>query len=200
MLTALKRYPKRLSGGLTLRPMENYDEAALVDFFKRIPVEERRLFKDDVRNAEVIRGWVRNLNYENILPILVFDGARIVADASLHRDRKGWSRHVAKIRITLDPEFRRRGLAKALVREFIEIAPDLQVAILDAEILSRQKGAIQLFEDLGFIQTATLTQHAIDLSGRPHDVLLYAFTVTPPEKLAPEAALTEDEVDVGGGA
>lgn len=196
----LKRYPKKLAGGLILRPMEKYDEAALVDFFKRIPVEERRLFKDDVRNAEVIRGWVRNLNHENILPLLVFDGARMVADATLHRDRKGWSRHVAKIRVTLDPEFRRRGLARTLIREFIEIAPQLEVAIIDAEILARQKGAIQLFEDLGFLLVATLPQHAIDLSGRPHDVVLYAFTVTPPEKLAPEAALAEDEVDVGGGS
>ncbi len=195
----LRLYPKKLAGGLTLRPMEACDEQTLVDFFKRIPVQERQRFRDDVTRPEVIRGWVKNLNYPTVLPLLVFDGARVVADATLHRDRRGWSRHVAKIRVTLDPEFRRRGLAKRLIQEFLELAPLLQVAVLNAEILSVQTGAMRLFEGLGFVCVATLPQQALDLTGRPHDIAVYSHTVIPPEKLAPEAALAEEDADVGGG-
>jgi RimJ/RimL family protein N-acetyltransferase len=180
--------------------MQATDERALVDFFKRIPVDERQLFKDDVTRTEVIRSWVKNLNFANILPLLAFQGPRLVADATLHRDRRGWARHVAKIRLTLDPEFRRRGLARNLVREYIDLAQPLQVAILQAEVLDVQKGARMLFEDLGFQNVATLPQHAIDLAGRVHDILVYSLTVTPPERLAPEASIAEADADIGGNA
>jgi GNAT superfamily N-acetyltransferase len=197
---ALKRYPKKLVAGLTVRPMTGRDKAALVAFFKRLPVDERQLFKDDVTSPATIQGWIRNLDYGNILPLLAFDGKRIVADATLHRDRRGWSRHVAKIRLALDPAFRGAGIARALVREFIDLAKPLGIAILNAEILPRMKGALKLFEEVGFTCVATLPQHAIDLTGRVHDILHYSYAVTPPEKLAPEAALAEEDADVGGGA
>ena len=74
MEDALSRYPRSLADGLRIRPLRADDEAALAAFFARIPVDERKLFKDDVTRIETIRGWIRNLNYENILPLLVFEG------------------------------------------------------------------------------------------------------------------------------
>ena len=196
---ALKRYPKTLVAGLTVRPMTGRDKAALVAFFKRIPVDERQLFRDDVTKPSTIQGWIKNLDYENILPLLVFDGKRIVADGTLHRDRRGWSRHVAKIRLTLDPAYRGAGIGRALVREFIDLAKPFGIALLNAEVLPRMKGALKLFEEVGFVCVATLPQHAIDLAGRVHDLLHFSYAVTPPEKLAPEASLAEEDADVGGG-
>jgi RimJ/RimL family protein N-acetyltransferase len=200
MKDILSRYPLDLGDGLLLRPMEAADEEALTGFFKRIPVDERQLFKDDVRRSSVIRGWIRNLDYSNILPLLLFDGDRIVGDASLHRDKRGWSRHVAEVRVSLDPEFRGRGLARRLMEEFIQIGPSLDVAILNAFVLDVQQEARELVESAGFLPQATMAQQAIDLAGRVHDVLIYSCTLTPPERLAPEASLHEEEADVGGGA
>lgn len=194
------RYPRTLEDGLTLRPLEADDERALLAFFQRIPVDERQLFKDDVTKPSVIRGWIKNLDYPTILPLLALDGDGVVGDATLHRDRRGWSRHVGRIRVTLDTGYRRRGLAKSLVQEFIEIAKPLGVAILQAEVLDVQSGARSLFEDLGFHTVATLPQHAIDLSDRVHDILVYELTVTPPERLASEAGIAEEDGDIGGDA
>ncbi len=199
MIDSLLRYPKELAAGMTVRPMQASDAPSLLSFGKRIPVDERQLFRDDVTRASVIQGWIRNLDYTNILPLLAFDGPRIVADATLHRDRRGWARHVAKIRLTLDPDYRRRGLARSLVGEFIDLAGSLRIAILQAEVLDVQKGARRLFEDLGFQEVATMAQHAIDLAGRVHDILIYTLTVTPPDRLAPEATLAEADADIGGG-
>lgn len=199
MNTPLSRYPRQLDRGLQLRPLQAADEAGLAAFFGRIPVDERQLFKEDVTRAEVLQDWIRNLDYSNILPLLAFDGGRVVADATLHRDRRGWSRHVAEVRIAVDPGFRGRGLGRALVREFIDLAPQMGVAILTAQMLDAQKDARSLFEAAGFVPMATLPQHAIDLAGRVHDVLVYSLTVTPPGRLAPEASWTEERAEVGGG-
>jgi len=195
----LSRYPKEVAGRLTLRPLEVTDRAALVEFFRGIPIDERQLFKDDLTRVTVIRGWIEELDYRNILPLLALEGPRIIADITLHRDRRGWARHVARIRLTLDPKHRRKGLARALVLEMVDLCRNVNIAILQAEVLDVQREARLLFEDLGFQCVATLPQHAIDLAGRVHDILVYAQTITPPESLAPEAKLTEAEADVGGG-
>jgi len=199
METILKRYPRVLADGLVVRPLQAVDEAGLPAFFRRIPVDERQLFKDDVTKPDVIHGWFRNLDYTNILPLVALDGTRIVADATLHRDRRGWARHVGKVRVTLDPDYRRRCLARLLVQEFIELADELRIAVLHAEVLDVQRHARLLFEDLGFQQAATLPQHAIDLSGRVHDILIFMLATSPPERLAPEAGVAEADADVGGG-
>jgi GNAT superfamily N-acetyltransferase len=199
MNNCLQRYPKTVSGQILLRPMNASDEAALISFFRRIPVNERQLFREDVTRPSVIQGWIRNLDYGRILPILAFQGPRIVADATLHRDQGGWARHLGKVRLTLDPEFRRQGLARLLMQEFIDLAKPLGIAVLEAEILDVQKKAAALFEDMGFQRDATLPQRAIDLVGRVHDLQVYSQTISMPEGLAPEAAIKEADADVGGG-
>ena len=196
----LGRFPKSLEGGYSIRPLRSTDAVPLADFFKRIPVDECRLFKHDVRDAAVIRGWCKKPDYDRVLPLLAWKGRRVVGDASLHRHGAGWSGHVARLSLALDPSVRGRGLGTALVREFIELAPALDVAILHAQVLDIQKHARALFERLDFQAVATLPRHAIDLAGRVHDILVYDLVVTPPERLAPEATLAEDEADIGGSA
>lgn len=199
MSDPLARYPRKIQGDLVARPLRAEDEAALVDFFRRVPVEECHLFKDDVRNRATIQGWVRNLDTANILPLLVFEGDRVVADATLHRDKRGWSRHVGKIRVTIAPERRGKGLARALVSEFLDLAPSLGLGILHAEILDLQKSAQAVFDALGFTRVAVLPQQAIDLAGRVHDVLIYSCTVVSPAQIAARTSLSEGDADIGGG-
>jgi len=198
-LPCLERYPKSIANQIVLRPMNVSDESGLLPFFKRIPIEERQYFREDVTQSPVIRGWIRNLDYTRVLPILALRGERIVADATLHRDTGGWSRHLGKIRLTLDPEFRRRGLARLLIQEFVELSESLGLAVLEAEILDVQKETALLFESMGFQCVATLPQHAIDLFGRVHDMRVYAQAIRLPEGLAPEARVKEADADCGGG-
>jgi RimJ/RimL family protein N-acetyltransferase len=200
--TALDTYPLSValsSKKITLRPLVREDGTALARFFARIPADERVMLKDDVKNPVVIANWCANIDVDRVLPILALDGTRIVGDATLHRDRRGWSRHVARIRLTVDPEYRRLGLGRAMVRELLDLAERLGIAVVDAEALSAQHGAIKLFEDLGFIAVATLPQHALDLTSQPHDIVVLSKTLTPVEQLSPDAHKPAEEVDEGGG-
>ena len=200
--TALDSYPVMVSLAskqLMLRPLVREDGTALARFFARMPADERIMLKDDVTNPVVIANWCSNIDPERVLPLLALDGNRVVADATLHRDRRGWMRHVALIRLTVDPEYRRLGLARAMVRELLVLAERLGVAVVDAEILAAQHGAIKLFEDLGFISVATLPQHALDLTEQPHDIVVLSKTLVPVEQLSPDAHKPTEEVDVGAG-
>lgn len=198
-IDVLRRYPKVFAAGLVVRPMEASDEPALLAFFKRVPVDERQLFQEEVTQPAVIRGWIDDPDHGRVLHLLAVRGAQIVAHATLRRDVGGWARHLGRMRLTIDPDCRRQGLARRLALEFMALAKPLGLAILKAEVLDVQKPAMLFFEAMGFLGVATLPQHAIDLDGRVHDMRVYAQTISLPEGLAPEARLKEADADIGGG-
>lgn len=178
------RYPKELTVGegdrkktVSIRPLEPKDEQKLIDYFKRLPADERALLKDDVSDESVIRNWCRNIDYMVVLPIVAFDGDKIVSDCTLHQDRRGWQSHIGRVRISTDPEYRGLGLSKAIVKEFCEISPDIGLTILDAEVMDVQNKAIDLFQELGFNQSAILSDHVIDRKGNVHDLVIMSMPV-----------------------
>ena len=195
-----KRYPREveLQDGtkVTFRPIQKTDEAALLAYFKGLPLQERELFRDDVTDPSVIKKWCTAIDYENILPILAFEGDRIVADATAHRHRSRASSHVARLRVTVGKEFRGHGLATRLIGELVELAPVLKLACLDAEVFPEQERALKVFEDLGFLTVGTLPQHMRDLKDTYHDVILMTLMATPPERLSPDC--DAEGADIGG--
>ncbi len=197
-----EKFPKEidLRGGLkaTVRPMVATDEKALAEFFRRIPINERHLFKDDVTDGKVIEKWCRKIEYDRILPLLVICKDRIIADATLHRSGARAQSHVATIRISVDPEFRGLGLAKILIGELCDMAPSLGVAYVNAEVFPEQERAQKLFEDLDFVTVATLPQHSRDLSNKYHDIILMSHMSVAPEELSPEKEVDPADVDIGG--
>lgn len=195
------RYPRPLrlrERAFTLRPLERGDEEALLRFFARIPLDERRMLRDDVSDPRIVRRWCRQIRFETVLPIVALEGARVAGDVTLHRVRGGWVSHVAQLRITVDPEFRGLGLGRALAGEMLDLAPRLGVAIVDGWFMPEQAAAMRLFESLEFVPIATLPQHVLDLTCQPHDLVIMSRTLIPVERLSPDAGRDIEEVDVGG--
>jgi RimJ/RimL family protein N-acetyltransferase len=157
---------------VVLRPLIPADEAGLLDFFGRLSPEDRQFLRDDVMRPETVRGWCREPDYDRVLPILAEQAGRIVGDATLHRRRSGWMRHVGEIRVATDPFFRRRGLASALAREIFYLALQAGLDKMVAEVAADQVAAAKVFEKLGFSCEARLAGHIVDLQGRKHDLLV----------------------------
>src|SRR3990172_10783708 len=86
-----------------VRSLEDGDEQALLDFFLRIPEEERFFLKEDVTAPDVVDRWVRERDFRRALALVAMDGSRGVADAVLIR-RRGESRsHIPEIPLLLSP-------------------------------------------------------------------------------------------------
>jgi GNAT superfamily N-acetyltransferase len=173
-------YPKdvvlRDGGRLTIRPVEEGDEQALLAFFLSVPEEERFFLKEDVTSPEVIGRWVRERDYARALPLLALDGSNVVADAVLIR-RRGTSRsHVGEIRVVVAPSYRERGLGTTLIRELCDIADDAGLEKVLFELVTDREGeAIRAAEWLGFLRAATIEGGAVDTLGHHHDVVLMAM-------------------------
>jgi GNAT superfamily N-acetyltransferase len=161
---------------ILVKALEDGDEEALLEFFLRIPEEERFFLKEDVTAPDVVQRWVMERDFRRALALLALDGPRIVADAVLIR-RRGTSRsHIGEIRVVVAPEYRDHGLGTALIRELCDIADDAGLEKVMFELVAdREQEAIRAAEWLGFLRVASIEGGAVDPLGHHHDVVLMAM-------------------------
>lgn len=180
----LEEYPKRvtLPDGLTvtLRPMTRDDQYALYNFFVNLGEEDRRYLRNVVTDRKLIEKWARNLDYNNVLPILAEHEGRIVANATLHYQTFGWGRHVAEIRVTVTPEFQGRRLGATLIEELTALAAKAKIKRLLARIVTERQGVITAFEKAGFSQLTVLKKFVKDLQSQQYaDIALLVKELQP---------------------
>ena len=173
--TQLARYRqvKMLPDGsrLLLRPLSKKDRAGLVDLFARASREDLEYFRDDAADADVVGGWVDNLDLKRVYPLVAIVGDRIVGDATLHF-RKRYHRHVAWVRIFLDRAYRRRGIGTAMLSGLIELARRLGLHQLYVEVVSNQAQVIKALQDLGFQRAVTLGDYFMTSTGDTLDMMV----------------------------
>jgi RimJ/RimL family protein N-acetyltransferase len=173
----LEGYPERVTlrngSPVVIRPMRPDDGPALLEFFRGLPEEDRQFLRE-----EVIDRYVRNLDYDTVLPLLAEHDGKIVGDATLHRTRHGWAVHVAEIRMVVARPFQRAGLGTALARLLVKHAVSVGLDKLVAEVVDNQLGAQRAFEKLGFHPEAVLKAQVKDISGAKHDLMVMANEVS----------------------
>lgn len=163
---------------VAVRPMVKQDRDRLALFFKRIAEDELRFLRDDVTDLRVIDHWIERLNYDRVLPLVADINGRIVADASLHRRKEGWRRHVGGVRVVVDPAFRHKGFASRLIDELTDIARKEGLDRLYAEIPADDQAAIDVFQERGFARVALFERYILDHAGTYHDMAVYHLELT----------------------
>ncbi len=123
----LQKYPKeiKLKDGskCKLRPLRKDDEKNFHEFFLAVPEPERMFIKHRVTEPQVIRDWCQNIDLGRNLPLLALMDGKIVGDATLHQQLGGWKRHIGRVSVLVHPQYRGRGLARALVTEIVSHRP-----------------------------------------------------------------------------
>ena len=182
-ITVLKDSPKELPWlrghtRVAIRPLDTGDAKELLQFFLRVPEEERFYLKEDVTSYQVIERWVQDIDYNRVMPLVALLAGRIVADATLHRHRAGARRHISEIRVVVDPSHRNQGLGTMMVRELVDIAYDNAMDSVIFELIEGEEdNAIQVAERLGFKKIASLPNFVKDLEGKPHQLVVMQLTL-----------------------
>lgn len=184
----LEEYPKELElkHGLVcvLRPLESSDEGTFHQFFLAVPEQERMFIKHRVTEPEVIREWCRNIDLGRNLPLLAIADGRIVGDATLHQQLGGWKRHIGRVSVLVHPQYRGRGLARALVSDMIEIARRIGLEKVEAEFIGGQETAIKMFGLLGFAPLLRIPDYVKDMQAIAHDYVLMGLDLETDEEYA----------------
>ena len=162
---------------VTLRPLRKSDKDALLDYFRKLPPEERMCLKDDVTDEKVIERWIYDLDYDVVTPVVALDNGRIVASATLHANPIGWTSHQGEVRITCDLEYRKQGLATILIENLIDIAQDFGMEQLTAQVVPQLHQAYFLFEKLGFKEAGVLPGFVKDMKDNYDNLVLMVLDI-----------------------
>ncbi|TMK41494.1 MAG: GNAT family N-acetyltransferase, partial [Alphaproteobacteria bacterium] len=88
-----------------------------------------------------------------------------------------WSPHVGEIRMVVSAEVRGQGVGRALSQETFALALGAGLEKLSVQMTVDQRGAITLFESLGFKAEALLRDHVRDVEGKTHDIVVLGHNI-----------------------
>ncbi len=184
----IQKYPKevKLKDGVQcqFRPLRKDDEKAFHELFLAVPAPERMFIKHRVTEPEVIRDWCRNIDLGRNLPMLAIQDGRIAGVATLHQQLGGWKRHIGRVSVLVLPQYRGRGLARALIAEIVAMARSLGLEKVEAEFIGNQEAAIRMFAMLGFSNLVRLEDYVKDMQAITHDYILMGLDLKTDEEYA----------------
>jgi putative acetyltransferase len=140
--------------------------------------------KHRVTEPEVISDWCRHIDLGRNFPLLAVSDGKIIGDATLHQQLGGWKRHIGRVSVLVHPEYRGRGLAKALVNEIVDIANNLGLEKVEAEFIGGQEAAIKMFALLGFSNLLRLEDYVKDMQAISHDYVMMGLNLKTDEEYA----------------
>ena len=173
-------YPKTVTSGgvsLSFRLMTRGDEARLLAFAKTLPPHDLLFLRRDVSNPKVVAAWIEAVQEGSIWTVLAERAGALFGCAAIVRDLYSWSPHVGEVRVLVSPEFRQKGLGRQLIQEAVKTAIGMGLKKLTAQMTIDQRGAVAIFEEIGFRGEALLKDHVFDRDGVKHDLAVLALDV-----------------------
>ena len=163
---------------ITLRLMQPDDRDKLMRFAKSLPEDDLLFLAVDITRPEALDQWVHNIKAGLIKTVLAEANGKLVGHGTLSHNALQWTRHLGEIVLLVSPDVRGIGLGTLLANELFSIARELGLQKIVARMASEQRGALQVFERLGFRAEALLGDYVIDREGRTHDLIVMSYDVT----------------------
>src|SRR6202000_2053215 len=180
MSSETRSYPRRVAteaGEIEFRLMSQADEAAVLDFARKLPPHDLLFLPRDISEPKVLAAWINEIERGAITSLLAVKAGRVVGCGTLVRDPLSWSPHVGEIRNVVASDVRGQGVGRALSQETFALALGAGLEKLVVQMTVDQIGAIAIFESLGFKAEALLRDHVRDVDGRKHDIVVLGHNV-----------------------
>ncbi|MFY9610400.1 MAG: GNAT family N-acetyltransferase [Blastocatellia bacterium] len=163
---------------VTLRPMGSEDRDAMLGFARSLPENDLLFLAVDITRKEALDQWAHNIKSGQIRTVLAEANGKLIGHGTLNHNALQWTRHLGEIMLLISPDYRGIGLGNLLANELFSIARELGLQKIVARMASEQRGALQVFERLGFRAEALLGDYVIDRQGRTHDLIVMSYDVT----------------------
>jgi RimJ/RimL family protein N-acetyltransferase len=179
-MSEARSYPRRVktdSGEIEFRLMSRADEAAVLDFARKLPTHDLLFLPRNISEPKVLSAWINEIERGAITSLLAVKDGKVVGCGTLVRDPHSWSPHVGEIRMVVSLDVRGQGVGRALSQETFALALGSGLEKLSAQMTVDQGAAIALFESLGFKAEALLRDHVRDLDGKTHDIVVLGHNI-----------------------
>ncbi len=173
------RYPKestlRDGSKVSLRLMTPDDGDAILSFARKLSPDDLLFLRNDITTKDGVQDWLRAIKGGNTSAVLAFKGDDVQGYALVSRQQAQWTRRVGEIRINIAPDRRGTGLGGILTGEIFDVAREVGLRKLTAQMTPDQAGARAVFEHLGFTVEALLADWVEDRQGRTRDLLVMSY-------------------------
>jgi RimJ/RimL family protein N-acetyltransferase len=181
MSTTTDPYPKTVrlpdGGEIELRLPTTDDGPAVLAFARALAPNDLLFLRVDLTQEDVVRNWIANATQGHSTTLLAWAGTELVGYATVHRNPAPWTRRVGEIRVNVAASYRGRGLGRVLTGQIFDLAHELGLRKLLAQMTPDQHGAQAAFRRLGFVPEALLADYVEDRDGRTHDLVLMTYSV-----------------------
>jgi RimJ/RimL family protein N-acetyltransferase len=179
-MTETRSYPRHLktdAGDIEFRLMARADEAAVLDFARKLPTHDLLFLPRNISEPKVLSAWINEIEQGAITSLLAVKDGKVVGCGTLVRDLHSWSPHVGEIRMVVSLDVRGQGVGRALSQETFALALGAGLEKLTAQMTVDQRAAIAVFEDLGFKAEALFRDHVRDIDGKTHDIVVLGHNI-----------------------
>jgi GNAT superfamily N-acetyltransferase len=173
-------YPRTVTLGdatVEIGLLQAADAGELGAFIETLPTHDLLFVRRDVSHPKVLEAWVGALALGSVISLAARSAGALIGCTAIVTDAHSWSRHVGELRVMTSPDWRGRGLGRALIQESFALALGLGLEKLVVQMTIDQRAAIAVFEELGFRAEAVLQGHVKDRDGRIHDLVLLSHHV-----------------------
>jgi L-amino acid N-acyltransferase YncA len=180
MMKETNSYPRRvrcMGTELELRTMTDGDSQAVLEFAAALPPHDLIFLQRDIRNPKVVAAWIGQIARGTITSVLALEDGAVRGCAAIVQDELSWSPHVGDIRVVVSEDMRGSGLGRLLVQDAFALAVSRGLEKLIARMTPDQRGAIAVFQELGFRGEALLRDHVRDAAGATHDIVILSLDV-----------------------
>jgi RimJ/RimL family protein N-acetyltransferase len=157
--------------------MTRADETAVLDFARKLPIHDLLFLPRNISQPKVLSAWISEIERGDITSLLALRDGVVVGCGTLVKDSHSWSPHVGEIRMVVATDLRGKGVGRALSQETFALALGSGLEKLSVQMTVDQRGAIALFESLGFKAEALLRDHVRDAGGKKHDIVVLGHNV-----------------------
>ena len=179
-MTETRSYPRHVmteAGDIEFRLMTRADEAAVLDFAKKLPPHDLLFLPRNISQPKVLSAWINEIERGDITSLLALRQSEVVGCGTLVTDAHSWSPHVGEIRMVVSLDVRGQGVGRALSQETFALALEAGLEKFTVQMTVDQRAAIALFESLGFKAEALLRDHVRDADGQTHDIVVLGHKV-----------------------
>ena len=179
-MSETRSYPRQAktdAGDIEFRLMGRSDEAPVLAFAQKLPTHDLLFLPRNISQPKVLSAWIHEIERGDIVSLLAVKDGVVVGCGTLVRDPRSWSPHVGEIRMVVSLDVRGQGVGRALSQETFALALEAGLEKLSVQMTVDQRGAIALFESLGFKAEALLRDHVRDVDGKTHDIVVLGHNV-----------------------
>jgi L-amino acid N-acyltransferase YncA len=175
-----RQYPRSIGyegGSAEIRLMTVEDGPAVLAFARALPAHDLLFLPRDISQEKVLAAWLTEIGRGTFVSLVATLDGKVVGCAAIVRDPLSWSRHVGELRVVTSSALRGKGVGRALIEEAFALALNLGLEKLCAQMTVDQRGAIEIFEGLGFRGEALLRDQVKDPDGTKHDIVILSHDV-----------------------